>query len=154
MTVIIDTREKKCEHIKQWFDEHGVKYKVHKLDEGDYQIEGEPGISVDRKQNLSELSRNLMNKSDHSRFWKEIRRSKEKGTKLYILIEHGYNVKSVEDVALWRDIYSGVHGRTLVDEISRISYSYGVEFLFCDKRQTAKKIIEILMYYEQQQILL
>ncbi len=154
MTVIIDTREKKCEHIKKWFDEHGIDYIVRKLDEGDYQIEGCADISVDRKQNLSELSRNLMNKTDHSRFWKEIRRSKEKGTKLYVLIEHGGGIKSLQDVANWRDKYSGVHGRTLVDEISRVCVSYGVHFLFCDKRQTAKKIIEILMYYEQQQILL
>lgn len=156
MTVIIDSREKKCAHIKEWFDEHGIKYVVRKLDEGDYQIEGRPGVTVDRKQDLSELSHNLMNKSDHSRFWQEIRRAKANKEKLFILVEHGSNVKSVEDVALWRDKYSGVNGRTLVDEISTLYLSYGVQFVFCDKRQTAKKILELLInnQYEQQQFLL
>ncbi len=156
MTVIIDSREKKCAHIKEWFDEHGIKYVVRKLDEGDYQIEGQPGVTVDRKQDLSELSHNLMNKSDHSRFWQEIRRAKANKEKLFILVEHGSNVKSVEDVALWRDKYSGVNGRTLVDEISTLYLSYGVQFVFCDKRQTAKKILELLInnQYEQQQFLL
>jgi ERCC4-type nuclease len=154
MRLIIDTREKKCEHIKKWFDEHGIDYIVRKLDEGDYQIEGCPGVTVDRKQNLSELSRNLMNKTDHSRFWREVRRAKERKEKLFVLVEHGCGVKSIEDVASWRDQYSGVSGRMLVDEISRVSVSYGVNFVFCDKRSTAKKIIEILMdnIYEQEQL--
>ena len=150
MKVIIDSREKKCAHIIKYFDEHGIDYFVRKLDEGDYQIEGSPGITVDRKQNLSELSRNLMNKGDHSRFWKEIRRCKAQGEKMFVLVEHGGGIKTVSDVATWKDKYSGVSGRTLVDEISRIYMSYGVEFIFCDKRQTAKKILELLSYGEQQ----
>ena len=150
MTVIIDSREKKCAHIIKYFDEHGVDYVIRKLDEGDYQIEGKHGVTVDRKQNLAELSRNLMNKSDHSRFWKEIRRAKEQHEKLYVLVEHGGKIKTLSDVSQWRNKYSGVHGRQLIEEISRIYLSYGVEVLFCDKRQTAKKIIELLMTNEQQ----
>ena len=155
MTVIIDSREKKYAHIKKWFDEHEIPYIVRKLDEGDYQIEGCPGVTIDRKQNLQELSHNLMNKSDHSRFWQEVRRAKEKKEKLIVLIEHGGAIKTVADVALWRDKYSGVNGRTLVDEISRLEFSYPIEFRFCDKSQTAKKIIELLVsnQYEQQQFL-
>ena len=76
MKVIIDSREKKCDHIKAWFDKNGIEYEVKKLDVGDFMLEGNEKISVDRKQNLSELSRNLTNKSDHSRFWKEVRRAR------------------------------------------------------------------------------
>lgn len=144
MKVIIDSREKKCDHIKSWFDKNSVEYEIKKLDVGDFIIEGKPNISVDRKQNLSELSRNLTNKADHSRFWKEVRRSRERGIKLYILCEHGGKIKSIQDVAQWHDKYSGVDGRHLMDEIYRVHISYGVEFLFCDKRCTARKIIEIL----------
>ena len=144
MTVIIDSREKKCEHIKKWFDKNNIEYEVKKLDVGDFMLPDNPKISVDRKQNLSELSRNLTNKADHSRFWKEVRRAREKGIKLYILCEHGGKIKSIQDVALWNDKYSGVNGRSLMNEIYRVHIAYGVEFLFCDKRVTAKKIIEIL----------
>ena len=144
MKIIIDSREKKCEHIKSWLDKHGIEYEVKKLDVGDYQIEGKLCISVDRKQNLQELSKNLMNAKDHSRFWKEVRRAREQKIKLFVLMEHGGQIKSIEDVAKWEDKYSGVSGRALASEIYRVHIAYGVEFLFCDKRSTARRIIEIL----------
>ena len=141
---VFDTREKRNEHIKAYFDKHGVEYEIRKLDVGDYQIEGKPQISVDRKRNLQELSHNLMNPKDHSRFWKEVRRAREQGIKLYILCEHGGKIKSIQDVALWNDKYSGVNGRHLMDVIYKLHIGWGVEILFCDKRCTARRIVEIL----------
>lgn len=141
---VIDSREKKFEHIKAYFEKNGIDYAIRKLDVGDYQIEGQPSISVDRKQNLQELSKNLMNAKDHSRFWKEVRRAREQRIKLYVVVEHGGQIKSIEDVSKWSDIYSGVSGRALANEIYRVHIAYGVEFIFCDKRSTPKKIIEIL----------
>ena len=144
MTVIVDSREKRWEHIKEWFDKNGIAYVVKKRDEGNYQIEGNHSVSVDRKRNLAELSKNLMNSKDHSRFWKEARRAREKKMRLIVLCEHGGKIKSIQDVALWSDKYSGVSGRHLMDEIYRVHIAYGVEFLFCSKRNTAKKILDIL----------
>lgn len=141
---VFDTRERKNEHIKAYFEKRGIEYAIRKLDVGDYQIEGNPHRSVDRKQNLSEISKNLMNAKDHSRFWKEVRRAREQKTKLYVLIEHGADIKTIDDVAKWSDKYSGVSGRQLANEIYRVHIAYGVEFLFCTKKETAKKIIEIL----------
>jgi hypothetical protein len=60
------------------------------------------------------------------------------------LCEHGGKIKSIQDVAQWHDKYSGVSGRHLMDEIYRTHIAYGVEFLFCDKRCTARRILEIL----------
>ena len=133
--------------LMAYFEEHNIEYEIRKLDVGDYQIESRPQISVDRKRNLQELSKNLMNAKDHSRFWKEVRRAKEQKIKLFVLIEHGGQIKSIKDVAKWQDKYSGVSGRTLANEIYRVHISYGVEFLFCSKRSTAKRIIEILEGY-------
>lgn len=144
MKLIVDSREKKWEHIAEYFEKQGIEYEVRKLDVGDYIIEGQSGISVDRKRNLAELSRNLMNPKDHSRFWKEIRRAREQGINLYILCEHGGKIKSIKDVALWNDKYSGVTGRRLLDEIYRVHISYQVEFIFTNKRSTGRRIIEIL----------
>lgn len=141
---IFDTREKKNEHIKAYFEKNNIEYIVKKLDVGDYQVEGKPQISVDRKRNLQELSKNLMNAKDHSRFWKEVRRARGQKIKLFVLIEHGGRIKSIEDVAMWADKYSGVSGRKLADEIYRVHIAYSVEFIFCSKQQTAKKIIELL----------
>ena len=144
MKIIIDSREKKCDHIKTWFDKHGIEYEVKKLDVGDYMLTDNPKISIDKKQNLSELSKNLMNKADHSRFWKEIRRAKEQNIKLFILCEHGGKIKQIQDVVLWNDKYSGVSGRSLMDAMYRLHIGWGVEILFCDKRCTARRIVEIL----------
>lgn len=144
MKIIIDSRERKFDHIKAYFDKHGIDYEIRKLSVGDYQIDGSPQITVDRKRNLQEICHNLTNPSDKSRFWKEVRRSRERGVKLVVLIEHGGKIKSIQDVAKWNDKYSGVSGRTLMEEMYRVHVAYSVEFIFCSKRQTAKKIIEIL----------
>ena len=140
---IFDTREQKNVHIKHWFDEHGLEYREQKLNCGDYMVEGGT-CSVDRKQNLEECAQNLMNRKDHSRFWKEVRRAQEQGIKLIILVEHGENIQSMQDVARWRSKFSPVSGRALVDEMFRVQMAYGVEWRFCDKRDTGREIVRIL----------
>ena len=142
--IIVDTREKKNTHILKYFITHGIDYKLQKMDVADYQIEGKDTLVVDRKQNLDELARNLMNRNDHARFWKEVRRAKERKIKLIVLCEHGGQIKDIKSVAGWHSKYSPVSGRALMDEIYRVHIAYGVEFLFCDKRCTGKKIIELL----------
>lgn len=142
--IICDTREKKNSHILKYFEFHGIPYRTQKLDVADYQLENNAGYAIDRKQNLEELSTNLMNKKDHSRFWKEVRRAKEAGIKLVVLCEHGGGIQTIPDVAKWVNKYSGVSGRSLMNEIYRVHIAYGVEFLFCDKRNTGRKIYELL----------
>lgn len=146
MILYEDTRQKKGRHdnIKKYCDKNNIDLVRVKLDVGDYMIDLNGKVSVDTKTNLAELSKNLMNAKDHSRFWKEVRRAIEQKIKLFVLVEHGGQIKSIEDVAKWTDKYSGVSGRILANEIYRVHIAYGVEFLFCDKRITARKIIEIL----------
>lgn len=140
----IDTREKKNAHIKAYFDENGIPYTVKKLDVGDYCIEDKPNVAIDRKKDLSELCTNLMNRDDHARFWREVRRARDTGVKLIVLCEHGGKIKDIKSVAQWNSKYNGVPGRALMDEIYRVHIAYGVEFIFCSKRFTARRIIEIL----------
>lgn len=141
---IFDSREKKNDHIKRWFEKNGIEYTVHKLDVGDYALDTRPGLSIDRKANCDELAMNLMNKSDRARFWREVRRAREAGIRLFVLCEHGRGIEKIEDVKLWRSVYSRVTGRSLMEEIYRVHIAYGVEFLFTDKRHTAKRIYDLL----------
>lgn len=141
---IFDSREKKNAHIKEYFDKKGIPYTVRKLDVGDYCIEDNTGLVIDRKKDLGELCINLMNRDDHARFWREVRRAKETGIKLIVLCEHGGKVKDIKSVSQWNSKYSGVSGRALMEEIYRVHIAYGVEFLFCSKRSTARRIIELL----------
>ena len=139
---IFDTREKKNDHIKAYFEKHGIQFKVHKLDEGDYQIEGNPNITVDRKQNMQEVYNCVVN--DKSRFMKEVRRCYEKRIKLYVLIEHGGQIKSLADVPKWVPKYGTISSRDIAERLYRLHISYGVEIIFCDKRSTGKRIVELL----------
>lgn len=157
--IICDSREQKNAHILRYFEQHGIEYQVRKMDTADYMVEGQPNIIVDRKQNLDEICANLTYKgkkanenggkgipSNVARFWREVRRAYEDKIKLVVLIEHGENIKNLADVAAWGGSRSGISGRKLVDEMDRLSAAYGVEWQFCDKSETATKILKILNY--------
>lgn len=145
MTIIEDTRNKEGKHnnIKDYCERHGIELVRAKLDVGDYQLP-DGRIAIDTKRNLLELATNLLNRSDRSRFWKEVRRAREQGIKLIVLCEHGGKIKAIRDVAQWSSPYSPVSGRVLMNEIYRCHISYGVEFIFCGKRSTGKRIVELL----------
>ena len=142
--IVVDSREKKNSHILKYFIKHDIDYVIQKMDVADYQIQGKENLVIDRKQNLDELARNLTNRSDHARFWKEVRRAKERNIKMIVLCEHGGQIKDIKSVASWNSKYSPVSGRHLMEEIYRVHIAYGVDFLFCDKRSTGRKIIELL----------
>lgn len=150
MKLLVDSREKWTQpnstdtHIRDYFDRHGIEWEVKKLDCGDYMLDGQPNITVDRKQSLEETSRNLMNRSDASRFWREVRRAHKQGIQLVVLIESGRTVRNINEVVRWKSRYSPVTGRRLIDEMIRCEMAYGVVWRFCDKRSTGKRIIEIL----------
>ena len=147
--LIEDTRNKVGKHnnVQAYCERHGIELVRQCLDVGDYMVPG-GHIAVDTKRNLDETAHNLLNRNDRSRFWREVRRSREQGIKLYVLTEHSPNIKSIEDVKKWNSKYSKITGKAVAKEIYRVHISYGVEFIFCSKQQTAKKIIEILSQEE------
>lgn len=141
--IICDTREKKNAHILQYFDQHGIEYAIRKLDTGDYMSTSRDRLTIDRKQDLSEICGNLCS-PDKSRFWREVRRAKAERVKMIVLIEQGGAFKTLKDVPQWRGKYTKVTGYQLYNEMCRCSIAYGVEFLFCDKRSTGRRIAELL----------
>lgn len=149
MKLWVDSREKwtqsqsKDKHISGYFDRHGIEWEVKTLDVGDYMIDGNDTISIDRKASIDELSTNMLNRADHARFWREVRRAKDTGIKLIILIESN-KYTDIPSLIDWKSKYSGVNGRSLIDAIYRAHISYGVEFVFCNKRSTGRRIVELL----------
>lgn len=140
--LVVDTREQKWGHIKDFFDNHNIEYEVRKLDYGDYMIPGAP-ISIDRKQNIQELASNLCTE-DSRRFWNEIRNAHKNGIRLVILCEHGQGFKEPKDVIKWKSSYTKVTGQQVFSSMFRASAAYGVKFMFCDKSETAMRILQIL----------
>jgi ERCC4-type nuclease len=141
--VVVDTREKKWAHIREYFEQNNIPYVVQKLDVADYQIEGNENFVIDRKQNLDECCSNLCT-DDSGRFWREVRLSKERGIKMIVLVEHSRNYRSIKDVANWKSKYTKVTGKQLMEEMYRVHIAYGVEWFFCTKKETGKRIMEIL----------
>lgn len=146
MTVKIwtDSREKPqaIRNIIAYFDRHGIEHETKALKTGDYMLDGKPDLSIDRKGGLGEMCMNLCSR-DRRRFYDEIHRAHDQGIRLVILCEQ-YGVKNFTDVASWRNPYGKVTGRQLQDAIYRLEVGYSVPVLFCDKRSTGRRIIEIL----------
>ena len=164
MQVQVDTREhtKEWERIKGQFDALGVQYFRSKMYVGDYQSLDNPRLVIDRKKDLQEICGNVC--QQHERFKAELLRAKEQGIKLVILCEHGADIKSLEDVYFWqnprkyqirwktvngkrvKDVISAkaVDGNQLYKSLCTIRDRYSVDFIFCQKEETGRKIIEIL----------
>ena len=130
MDIQIDTREKQraIRKIIKTFDENGVKHFSSKLLVGDYMSLDNPRLIIDRKQNLQELCGNVC--QQHERFKKELLKAIDAGIQLVILVEHGPDVKNLEDKSMC----------TIRDR-------YNVRFEFCEKKDTGKEIMRILSEY-------
>lgn len=168
MDIQIDSREKAkaIQKILKEFDSQGVRYFSSKLLVGDYMNLDNPRLIIDRKQNLQELCGNVC--QQHERFKKELIRAIEAGLQLIILIEHGDDIKSLEDVYFWQNprkheirwktingkkvktvvSAKAVDGEQLYKSLCTIRDRYNVRFEFCNKNETGKRIMELLRYEE------
>lgn len=164
MNIQVDSREHKSEwdRIKEQFDDLGIEYFRSKLYVGDYQSLDNPRLVIDRKKDLQELCGNVC--QQHERFKAELVRAIQSGIKIVILCEHGEDIKTMEDVYFWQNprkhrvIWKTVNGkrvRTVVSEkavdgnqlyksLCTIRDRYNVDFVFCTKEETGRKIVEIL----------
>lgn len=104
-------------------------------------------LVIDRKQNLGELCQNVC--QQHARFIAEIERANANDIQIVFLVEHGKNIRSLNDVNKWHNPRLKVSPKALTGQrlfkiLYTISNKYKVDFVFCEKEDTAKKIIEIL----------
>ena len=149
--LISDTREKKNQHVLDYFETVGIKYEIAKLDFGDYMDAYRPGIVIDRKQNIAELAKNVVGK-DRDRFVRELERAQAAGSKMVILVEQNrykdrdkwIRVKEPADLMLWSSPHTKIRGERVFRAVSGLIHKYGISVRFCDKRSTGKEIIRIL----------
>lgn len=152
MIIQIDSREK-AKAIKQIvaeFDKQGINHISSKLYVGDYMSLDNPRLIIDRKQNLSEICGNVGGSAEeHERFRSELIRAIDAGIQLIILIEHGPDVKCLEDIQLWENprlkkYPHATSGPKLYKILKTMQSKYNLRFEFCDKSETGKRIIELL----------
>lgn len=164
MQIQVDTREHRSEweRIKSQFDSLGVSYFRSKLFVGDYCNLDNPRLVIDRKKDLTELCGNVC--QQHERFRAELQRAMLHGIKIIFLVEHGYDVETLEDVYFWenprRKIYTVTNhngiwtkglkypkattGEQLYKALVSIEQRYGVRFEFCTKNCTGQRIVDLL----------
>lgn len=149
MTIQIDSREKPkaIKKICETFDKQGITYFRSKLPCGDYMSMSNARFCIDRKQNLSEICKNVC--QDHKRFIEELKRAATIGVELVFLIEHSDSVKTLDDVKEWKNPRLktsplAVSGQRLYKILSTIEKNYNTKFYFCSKVQTGHVIVDLL----------
>ena len=152
MVIQVDSREKAhaIKHILAEFDKQGVQYFVSKLPQADYMSLDNPKLLIDRKRSMLEICQNVV--QDHARFARELERAKKYGQHIVVLIEEGHGSTCLNDVINWKNPRlkqspMAVSGERLFRILSTMQNNhdkYDVEFMFCTKADTGKRIIEIL----------
>ena len=167
MTIFEDTRNPIAKHknIHDYCDANGIIIERTKLFAGDYTLPTNQTICIDTKKDLQEVNSNVI--QDHVRFKAEILRATAAGIRLIILVEQE-GVKSLSDVPNWKNPrvaqWHKIHNAHKAGKMLKIKISdsppanslklamsmtsmanrYGVEWQFCDKSETGKRIVEIL----------
>lgn len=151
MIIECDTRQQKQAHIIKAFDDAGVKYIRNKLYCGDYKRVDSPKVIIDTKKNLLETSGNLCKVTEHARIKREIAKACDIGCERFIFLIADSEITSVDEVHNWKvptkkdgTKYTKVKPETLEKIMKTMQTKYGVEFMFCKKRDMGKKIIGLL----------
>ena len=151
LTILVDTRENVNDHITGYFDEKKIPYKVRKLDQGDYSAmlgdyTLENDVVIERKSGLTELCGNFG--SNRERFEREFTRAKALRIKPFLLIENN----TLDDVYLG-NYRSQMKPQSLIASLLMWHVRYNTTIMFCNKKNSAKLIYGILMYYAREVLL-
>lgn len=155
--ITYDTRERENLHVLDYFDKANIKYKKQKINEGDYTaiITKCPAmgihrdlyfkVAVERKNSVDELAGNLAEETDTRddlRLVRELRRAKEKGIKMFLVIEDEFgrkNIKTGNYRSLYKPISFMARLRSLQDQFLNGT-------VFINKNDAGEEIFGILKY--------
>jgi hypothetical protein len=157
ITILIDKREKSCDHITKYFDDKKISYKSKALSQGDYSfyikaneilsiprdLYFDKEVAIERKGSLEELSGNLSKERD--RFEKEL--SLFPG-KMFLLIEN----------ANYHDIYENnyqtqYNKKSFIGSLHTFNYRYNLPFIFIPKKEISGVYIYCCFHYYLKSIL-
>jgi ERCC4-type nuclease len=137
--IIVDTREQ-----KPWIFEHQAKAN-HKLDTGDYSIEGyENLLAIERKRNVAEIANNITEKR-----FKDVVDRLGKIKHSYILLEFDLNdvmrypVGSDIPKRLWDKIR--ISPSFIIKHLIDLQVDNNIKVIFCGNSENAEKIALSLM---------
>lgn len=151
--MLVDNREKEWSHIRNYFDENHVNYRMQRLQSGDYSFlltyddnaySYVKQIVVERKNSLSELVSCFA--QERTRFENEFLRLKNSQTKCFLIIENS------EYDGIYKHKYSS---KMLPQSVEATLLSwllrYDIVPIFTAKENTGRVIINIFKYYIRNQ---
>lgn len=170
--IIEDTRQQAGKHdnIERWMRAHGVEFspRARALEFGDYVSEDADGnplsnVAVDTKKDVQELAMDVGR--DHARFVRECERARAAGYRLVVLVEEHADYETDRGrLHRWLGIacrrcrrcrpLAGdkcvrykrrpMTGRQVAAICERMTERHGVTFAFCSRRDTGRRICELL----------
>lgn len=148
MVVVEDSRNQTGKHknINAYLESVGVRVLRSKMIVGDYTLPADQRICIDTKKDMVEVSQNIF--QDHARFRRECELAKDCGIHLVVLIEDN-TVANWDELLKWTNPQPNrsaltPNGERCFKVMKAMEYSYGVEFQFCKKNDTGKRILQIL----------
>lgn len=159
VTMLIDTREQKNQHITEVFGNLGIMWKAQKLDFGDYSftIDGKDfsrSCIIERKADIDEVYGNIT--ADRERIEKELDAISRNANQCTFLLEKcsgwetlkGYEIPEAQAEKQGRKVRN--IGKSVYTTLQSWKcgnrYSFTVEFV-PDQKRTALKILEIFYWY-------
>lgn len=159
IVVVIDTREKseetvvdgkkvlvyKNQHIRDYLDKIDVKYKLEKLEFGDYSydIPNHPELSrlvaIERKCSLDEIASNFG--KNRERFVREFERAVDLDISTFCVIENA-SWKKVFN-AKWRGAF---HKNAMISSIMGFGKKYNCPFYLVSKHESPELIYNLLIW--------
>lgn len=149
MIILVDTREKRWEHIRNYFDGNNIKYERRTLQSGDYSfllkydkeiVPFVKQIVIERKNSLTELAQCFT--TSRERFQKEFQRLKLSETKCFLLIEDG------EFDGIWQHKYdTRLNSKAMESSLISWLTKYNITPIFTKGENSGRVIYEILRQY-------
>lgn len=145
MIILIDTREKRNEHITKQFDKMKIPYVSQKLDFGDYsfELDGESfenKIVIERKGSLDEIASNFT--VGRIRFRKEFERARSKNCIMHVVIENASWQKIIDG-----DYRSRFSPSAFQGSLTTWAYKYQYKLDFVPKNDMACFILNTFQKY-------
>ena len=153
LTVLIDTREQKNEHITSYLDKKKINYKSKKLNFGDYSFmlpaNEELGImrdiyfndqlAIERKASLTELSNNFTH--DRTQFENELIRATD--SKLILLVE---NAAGYSDI-IQHNYRTNYNPKSFLATLHSFKHRYDLDVIFLDHSYSGDYIYHSCYYW-------
>lgn len=153
--MILDTREKKNEHIKRVLNANDIKYVERKLDYGDYSfyIEFEDGeiisfedkIVVERKKDLDEIVGNIT--KERVRFEAELERCYKDGCDMFLVIEDANWYENIAKENYGKFMKRKISGKSVRGSLMSYEARYGVVVVGVEKNYFASYIFNKFKWY-------